>query len=116
MFSEQKKKLFQQELDLMLEKKLAEIATKEANEYKNGEKQKHDYECEWHTQREKLIIEIATLDGKRQTLKESESLRGQVLVGKDEEIKYLQGVIAQMIEKNTFPKIVECHHGCAKGE
>ena len=103
MFFTRKKEreLFERELELPKEKSLAEIATAVALVYKEAEKQKHDYECTWHREREKLATELAKMEGKITALKETEEAKNKMITEREKELEYLRDIVKIYIEKST---------------
>ena len=101
---QKEKELIDRELAVYKQEKLVEITFDVARAQEKGAKQECDYECTWHSRKEKLDIELATLEARKDTYKSGleksievyERQYQAVFKAKDEHIESLEKANANL--------------------
>jgi hypothetical protein len=108
----EKQKLIKREEEVAIKEVRLKVSLELADAYARGHEQRSNYECEWHREREKKVVELTKLDAeisaKKIQLETYRVLASELLEEKDARIKGLEAIVASLlstIDSSTkYPK------------
>ena len=109
-----RKELIDRELEVYRIEKLAEITLDIAKAQEQGASQERDYECEWHSKKERLNTELAVLEAKKESYVSTLEERQEnyvaeytaVKTAKDQTISVLQKTIEELVKRVPEVKVI----------